>query len=527
MTRNDCQGPSNGEAPSTAPEETPLLAPHPNLGPSSDPVELERRRELLRPRVLILCMVIVFLLELGSGMAVAPTISIMERIICRQMQGHGTGLFDDCDLKANPVQDYLAMLLGWQLTFESIPGLLCAVPYGILSDRWGRRPVFLLGVIGECLNTIYTCLILAFPDIFPLWTVWFAWVFTLIGGGGQLIVAMLYTFVSDVTPVADRATAFFRIMTVFLISQMVAAPLAGLLMIRSDWIPLTLSLGATALCTPAGLALPETLHLHASRGRGRRREGTSVTQTGDGSDADDEEEDDDTRLSKLSSTRRLWHKAREGLAEMWAFVVGNKSISFLMLSLIFVVLGKLVQDMLLQYATKRYGWSYSKASFLFTARSVASLVTLILVLPGASWFCFNRLAMSGVAKDISLARLSGLVQIVGCLLIAVAANGYVLAAGLIWLSLGSGMSSLVRSLMNALVEEHHVGTVNTMVSFMETAGAMIAGPLLAKSWSIGMHLGGFWIGLPFFTAGLFFTTATAILFMFRLPAGRRSSTRVT
>ncbi|KAK3362593.1 major facilitator superfamily domain-containing protein [Lasiosphaeria hispida] len=522
MTRhNGYHGRSNGEAPPTAAEETPLLAPDPNLAPSSDPVELERRRELLRPRVLILCFVIVFLLELGIGMTAPPTISVMERIVCQQMRGHNTGLPDDCDLKADPVQDYLAMLRGWAITFDAIPGLVCAVPYGILSDRWGRRPVLLLGIVGIFLNLAYSCLVYVFSDIVPVWTIWFASIFTLIGGGGQLVVAMLYTFIADVTPIADRATAFFRVITVYLIAQMAAGPLAGLMMIRSDWIPLTLSLGVIALCFPAGLALPETLHLHAPRDRGGRREGTPAARTGDDSDADDEEEDDDTKRSKLSSTRRLWHKAREGLTEVWAFVVSNKSISFLMLSLIFVVLGKFVQDMLLQYATKRYGWSYSRAAFLLTIRSVASLITLTVILPGASWFCFNRLAMSGVAKDIWLARLSGLVQIVGCLLIAAAANGYVLAGGLIWLSLGTGLSSLVRSLMNALVEEHHVGTVNTLVSFMEMMGVMIGGPLLAKSWSIGAHWGGSWIGLPFITAALFFTTATAILFTFRTPSSRR------
>jgi hypothetical protein len=52
---------------------------------------------------------------------------------------------------------------------------------------------------------------------------------------------------------------------------------------------------------------------------------------------------------------------------------------------------------------------------------------------------------------------------------------------------------------------------------------IIAGPLLAKSLSVGLQLGGAWIGLPFAVAALLFVVPTVILFTFRLPEGRRSS----
>jgi len=332
-----------------------------------------------------------------------------------------------------------------------------------------------------------------------------------------MVVAMMYTILADIIPAAERADAFFRITAIYLVSAMIAGPLAGAIMVKSDWVALILSLAVLLLCFPVGMVLPETLGLHGPR----RRRLRVPRETADGSDADDEDEEDTVPDGKSPALQQLWRNAQESLGEVRGFVFGNKRLVFLMMSVIFVILGKFVQEMLMQYATKRYGWSWSKATLLLTIRSAATLATLLALLPFASWFCMTRLGMSGITKDIWLARISGLLSIVGALVIAAAVNGYILSVGLVWLSLGGGISQLTRSLLNSLVEEHHLGVVNSLVAFMEMTGLMMAGPVLAKSLSIGMQWGGPWIGLPFLIAAGFLAIATAILFVFRPSPGRR------
>jgi hypothetical protein len=311
---------------------------------------------------------------------------------------------------------------------------------------------------------------------------------------------MLYTAIADVVVLEERATVFFQITAVFLATQVVAVLLGGVMLIQSPWFPLLVGLAILVIATLTVLAFPETVHVHGGK-RAQEEEQVDV----DGNPA----------------MRKLWRKAVASLVDVWDFVLSNRSVATLMLSLTFVILGRYVGELLLQYSTARYHWTWTRGSMVLTIRNVGSLVTLLAILPVASRFCLQRLGMSGTVKDLWLARWSGVFQIVGSLIIAAAVNGGLFSVGLVWYALGAGMAALVRSLINALVEEHHVGTVNSLIGFMEMVGMTAAGPLLAKSLDVGLNLGGAWVGLPFIAAGLFFVISTAILWMLKLPSGLR------
>jgi hypothetical protein len=88
---------------------------------------------------------------------------------------------------------------------------------------------------------------------------------------------------------------------------------------------------------------------------------------------------------------------------------------------------------------------------------------------------------------------------------------------------GGGMTALIRSLTNALVEEHHIGVLNSLIGFMEMAGLMVAGPILAKTLGLGFEWGGLWMGLPFMFSALLFAFSTAIVWTFRIPKLQRAA----
>jgi hypothetical protein len=213
--------------------------------------------------------------------------------------------------------------------------------------------------------------------------------------------------------------------------------------------------------------------------------------------------------------------------DMTTFVLGNLRVTVLLLSIVFAILGKFVEEMLLQYSSKRYGWSYDRASTLLAIRPASSMILLLLVLPGVSWLCVNKLKMVPVAKDLWIARVSSVFLTAGTLMVAAAVNGYFLMVSLVVMSMGSGLLSVVRSLANALVEEHHVGIVNSLIGFMEMVGLMIAGPVLSQSLRIGFELGGPWVGLPFLCGACLCAVSTAIVWSFRIPHRHMSISSAT
>ncbi|KAK3336087.1 major facilitator superfamily domain-containing protein [Cercophora scortea] len=538
-------GDDGPETSKTIDEQAPLLSnerlavdadePEPECEPEDQGKDSDARRVLMR-RVVVMAGVLMFIISLAGGLSVPPMTAAMEGILCRQMHpevAHGIppirgvlDVFKDRVCKENDVQRYLALLRGWGATFDCVPGLLTAIPWGIVSDRWGRQPVLVLGVLGLNLSIVWVYFIFYFFDVFPLWAVWFSSFFLLIGGSGTVLLAMIYTILADVVPVAGRATVFFQLTALYLSGQMLGGPLAGTLMRYNLWISLSLALGLLMLSNVIAMWLPETVGVHDGRGRAGYEELERVTIESDDSSSTAGPDTDDAEPSLAHGIRQ---KTRDSLVKVWGFVLGNRGTTFLMVSLVFVILGRFVQEVLMQYATKRYEWDYAQAAFILTILSATSLATLLALLPAASWLSISYFNMYSLSKDIWLARISGIVQIVGCLIIAMAGNGHVLSVGLVWFGLGSGLPSLIRSLVNSLVEEHHIGIANTLVGFMETMGVMIAGPILAESLTLGSNLGGVWVGLPFFVAALLFSVSTLIVWLFRLPAGlaRRPSSSLS
>lgn len=123
---------------------------------------LKARRKRLKSKIIPLCLSVMFLLDLSVGLSVPPTNAVEESIICRNLHRDVVSRFgnsmasillsDNPVCKEDDVQSYLATLQGWQATFDCIPSILMTVPFGILWDKWGRRPVLALAMLGSILQ---------------------------------------------------------------------------------------------------------------------------------------------------------------------------------------------------------------------------------------------------------------------------------------------------------------------------------------------------------------------------------------
>ena len=228
-----------------------------------------------------------------------------------------------------------------------------------------------------------------------------------------------------------------QLVSLNIVSEIASSALAGLILSRSIPALLFISFGLMLLVTLLSLFLPDTLGLV------KDRKSPCV---------DDEYTDTITATATANQSPSLVHetfrKARDTLKSSCKFMYSHGKLTALMVAFVFAILPKLVQGLLLQYTTKRYGWSWSKvgvhdlvnelqvsisnmsqASFLITVRSIVSLISLMVVLPGVNYLLVSKLKLGATHKDVWIARGTGLAGVIGALMIAFAETSDILIIG--------------------------------------------------------------------------------------------------
>jgi len=136
-------------------EHTPLLST-----PCPDQPKSEQH-----PQYVFVVTIIVlsfFLISVGEYLASAPYLQIVEKIICQShFRSSERGRFAPLETipeewcKGADVQGKLAMVNGWATTFDAVPGIIMAIPFGAMADKHGRKPVLSLSLFGACLSQLW------------------------------------------------------------------------------------------------------------------------------------------------------------------------------------------------------------------------------------------------------------------------------------------------------------------------------------------------------------------------------------
>ncbi|PTB64220.1 MFS general substrate transporter [Trichoderma citrinoviride] len=348
----------------------------------------------------------------------------------------------------------------------------------MLSDRFGRVPILALSIVSLFLSEGYTLLICwKWRDV-PLRAIWGSGAIMLLGGGRGVAEAMVFTSISDVIPESKRATCFQWVVAAVLSSELFGPLIANHLAEISIWCPLLLELG---LIATGGILLlllmPETLP---------------------------------ARNSPILSPSQ--HQSAAATKSVLAALFRRPAIYLLPGSILAMPAVTSQYGVVMRIMPIQFDWPLSRASLLFSLNAAVTLLTLLLILPAASYFLYRSSASSSsssspLQRDRILARASVVLFVLGSLFLMVGGRVSLVILGVAVSALGSGVPTLCRTLLVALVGDHRTGSVFGVIAAGEVLGMLACELIIGPLFDIGLRT---WLGLPF-CLGVVISTATCVL----------------
>lgn len=452
-------------------------------------------------------------LELSNSFIEPSLGELEEAAICRDYFANDDvpDPATDPRCKSEPVQSELSMLQGVEMTIALLPGLLTSVPYGIAAERYGRRIILIVCTFGLMLMYPLDLVVVRY---LPVKFIWLVANTNYVGGGVHVMMALLYTIVSDVTTQAHRSTVFFYMAAARAGTALLGNPLAYLAMKKGGpWLTGCLSSGCLVVMFLLSFAVPETgRHPRGLPGKdaaGGREPCRTASLLSTPMVASSAETAAAASASASSSTLR-------GMAaSIQPALRSNKTVAVLLCSTLFTKLGSWVSPLLMQFLSKRLSYSWAEASLALSVKAFSKLALVLIVLPLVSQ-ALVRAKVPPRKKDLLIARWCVVFAMAGAFGIAFASNAAVLVCFIVPFSLTEGFDASIKSLLAQVAGDGQLAVLFSVVSLLENLGIMVAGPGMAYAFRLGLQWGGAWLGLPFIVAGVIMAFAAAIVLSVRV-----------
>lgn len=331
---------------------------------------------------------------------------------------------------------------------------------GALSDRYGRRPVLLIGFAGLALSFFVTAMAQA---------LWVLVVVRMFSGAMQANIAIANAYVADITAGEDRAKRFGQLGAMFGVGFMLGPVIGGLLGDVNVRLPFYAA-GTLAIVNwcYGFFVLPESLPAERRRPLDWRK------------------------MNPIASLQGL--AALQGVGPL----------------LLVLALSALAQFMLhnswVLYTKFKFGWGPGQVGWSLLAVGVVSVISQgVLLRPLLKRFAPHRLAVIGMTSA-SLAYLG----------FGLASEGWMLYV-VIGLNLLGGvataaMQSIISNAADASSQGRTMGAVSSLNSLMAVCAPVLALELLR--WVSDRPPGDLLIGLPFFTCAALQAAAMLITLRF-------------
>lgn len=277
-----------------------------------------------------------------------------------------------------------------------------------------------------------------------------------------------------------------------MIADLLAPTLAASLMTISPWLPFVIGISAMTFAMLLTILIPETYHTRTH-----------------------------TAFLASEASHGVQPKDSGILQQFGQMTAMFKSRSLCLIFISFVGEQLILKNsaFAMRYVSKRFSWPLSRFGYFMSVRALVGILVYLLILPRLSSFIQHKFALTSLRRDLTLARMTGIVLVAGLFLAAGPTLGCVLA-GLLLVTIGSSSTTICRSIAAHFVDERHVASMYTFLNLLNTAGAILASPLLASTFVLGMKWGRDWQGLPYLCLGFLGTISATALFLIRQSTSR-------
>ncbi|KAF5872683.1 putative alternative oxidase protein [Botrytis fragariae] len=381
--------------------------------------------------------------------------------------------------KIPEVQGPLATIRGWKSFGDTVPVLLVAIPIGNLGDRYGRRKIMALSLIGVGLSLVEIFVVCAYPKIFDLRWVWLSSLFLLCGGGLYSSAAFMWAMASSLISEDKRSYAFYYIFSAFYIAELIGSYVASITIDISPWIACSMAMGSVIL----GLLLlwlvpfsqpsppPEVLSQPISSSSSSTRLHLTTT----------------SKTTILATIRRAVIQPNVLLC-IPVFLVGTLRYTTL--------------NVLIQYSSVRFGTKISKGAMFYTETAIINIFLFLFLIPRTTVWIKSRYHVRSEKIDLALMRISVCFLLMGSLAIGLAATSGWIPVGVSIFAAGFGSRVSTLSLISHFIPASSLATLYASIAVLENLGHAINDPSMQYIFAATLRLPPVWHALPFFVAAV-------------------------
>lgn len=137
---------------------------------------------------------------------------------------------------------------------------MLAIPYSLISDKYGRSFALTLGLIGLVCEKSWSFIVAWFSEDVPIRLILLAPAFEIIGGGSAVITTMLHVLATSVASAETRTNTFFILRATGIFAAVAAQVSSSSLMDRDLWLPWFIGLASLLLSAATACIIPDSVN---------------------------------------------------------------------------------------------------------------------------------------------------------------------------------------------------------------------------------------------------------------------------